>query len=209
LASRSSFPKPVITMDEGGVIRSASDSVEQVFGWTPTEMFGRNVKILIAEPRRSFLDRFLDRQRNADTAKSLTRIRRFDAVRKGGSLFQIDIGADSADERVRLHELIMEQTLAFATALLRLQVEYLESLSAGLHALTLDPDGTADADGGAGPITPSWLGPHASVKPTNRATRRRAPIGTISRTMTGNDLGGRSRVQAVVQGGAGMRLPNG
>lgn len=230
VASRQPFLNPIITMDEEGVIRSASDSVEQVFGWTPMELFGRNVKILIPEPRRSSLDKYLDRYRNADTAKSLTRTRRFDAVRKDGSLFQIelsmsraelpihsapffigivrdvsreiDIAADSVDERVRLHKLIMEQTRALATAHLRLQladrmaalgtlaaglghdlnnvllpararldamekahsmsaarphmkavrvqVEYLQSLSNGLHALTLDPDGTADAGDGAG-----------------------------------------------------------
>lgn len=230
VAGRSSFLNPIITMDEGGVIRSASDSVEQVFGWTPTELFGRNVKILIPEPRRSSLDKYLDRYRNADSAKSLTRTRRFDAVRKDGSLFQIelsmsraelpihsapffigivrdvsheiDVGTDSASERVRLHELIMEQTRALATAHLRLQladrmaalgtlaaglghdlnnvllpararldamerahsmaaarphmkavrlqVEYLQSLSDGLHALTLDPDGTTDVDDGSG-----------------------------------------------------------
>jgi PAS domain S-box-containing protein len=226
-------------MDESGVIRSASDSVEQVFGWTPTELFGRNVKILIPEPRRSLLDRYLDRYRNSDSTKSLTRTRRFDAVRKDGSRIQIelsmsraelpihsapffigivrdvsreiDTGPDSVTERSRLHGLIMEQTRALATAhlrlqladrmaalgtlaaglghdlnnvllpvrarldameharsmtaarthmkALRLQVSYLQNLSDGLHALTLDPDGHADSDDGAGATQLSewWL----------------------------------------------------
>lgn len=47
---RTSILDPIITMDASGVIQSASDSVEHVFGWTPTELFGRNVKELIPEP---------------------------------------------------------------------------------------------------------------------------------------------------------------
>src|ERR1043165_3814280 len=75
---------PIITMNAGGIIQSASDSVEEVFGWTPTELFGRNVKLLIPEPRRSALDRYLDRYRHADGTKTLKRMRSFEAVRKDG-----------------------------------------------------------------------------------------------------------------------------
>lgn len=230
MPSRQAYLNPIITMDESGVIRSASDSVEQVFGWTPTELLGRNVKVLIPEPRRSSLDRYLDRYRRADTSKAMTRTREFSAVRKDGSRIQIelsmsraelplhsapffigivrdvssviDVGAESTEERSRLHGLILDQTRALATAHLRLhladrmaalgtlaaglghdlnnallpvrarldviershslavarthvkavreQVAYLQSLSDGLHALTLDLDGHADTDGGAG-----------------------------------------------------------
>lgn len=137
-------------MNAGGFIQSASDSVEQVFGWTPTELFGLNMKVLIPEPRRSALDRYLDRYRNADSTKSLQRTRRFDAIRKDGTVIQIelsvsradlpvhgmpyfigiirdvsqqiDIGTPTADEHTRLHNLIAEQTRALATAHLRLQL---------------------------------------------------------------------------------------
>lgn len=141
---------PIITMNGGGIIQSASDSIEQVFGWTPMELFGRNVKVLIPEPRRSALDRYLDRYRHADNTKSLERTRRFDAVRKDGRLIQIDLSMSRADlpqqgapyfigiirdvshqidvtpdsvgERSRLQRLLIEQTRALATANLRLQL---------------------------------------------------------------------------------------
>ncbi len=141
---------PIITMDSGGIIQSASDSIEHVFGWTPTELFGRNVKMLIPEPRRSALDRYLDRYRNADRAPTLERARRFEAVRKDGKFINIelamsradlpmntapyfigiirdvsasiDIGPDTESERARLQHLITEQTRALATANLRLQL---------------------------------------------------------------------------------------
>jgi PAS domain S-box-containing protein len=136
-------------MNAGGIIQSASDSVEQVFGWTPTELFGRNVKVLIPEPRRSALDRYLDRYRHADQANTLKRMRRFEAQRKDGTVFQIELSMSRADlpahaapffigivhdvsreidvgstpdERSRLQHLITEQTRALATANLRLHL---------------------------------------------------------------------------------------
>lgn len=139
---------PIITMNATGVIQSASDSVEQVFGWTPSELFGRNMKSLIPEPRRSALDRYLDRYRRSDRSKSLERSRRFEAVRKDGSVFEIELSISRADlpshnapyfigivrdvsqqievvggdldERTRLQELLTAQTRALATANLRL-----------------------------------------------------------------------------------------
>jgi len=65
-AVRNGTLHPIITMNSEGVIQSASDSIEHVFGWTATELYGRNVKLLIPEPKRSVLDRYLDRYRNAD-----------------------------------------------------------------------------------------------------------------------------------------------
>ena len=141
---------PIITMNAAGIIQSASDSVEKVFGWTPTELFGRNVKVLIPEPRRSDLDRYLDRYRHADKSKTLQRTRRFDAVRKNGKAIEIelsvsradlpvngtpyfigiirdvsnhiDVGPSTIESRSQLQHLIMEQTRALATANLRLHL---------------------------------------------------------------------------------------
>ena len=141
---------PIITMNAAGIIQSASDSVTELFGWTPTELFGRNVKILIPEPRRSVLDRYLDRYRHATRSAALKRMRHFDAVRKDGRVIQIelsmsradlpahaspffigvvrdvsreiDVGAESPAERTRLQRLLTEQTRALATANLRLHL---------------------------------------------------------------------------------------
>lgn len=149
-AKRSATVSPIITMNGGGIIQSASDSVERVFGWTPTELFGQNVKVLIPEPKRSALDRYLDRYRHADRTSTLTRTRRFDAVRKDGTGIQIelsmsradlppniapffigiirdvsreiDVGENVGDDRERLQHLVTEQTRALATANLRLHL---------------------------------------------------------------------------------------
>jgi PAS domain S-box-containing protein len=135
-------------MNSSGVIQSASDSVEQVFGWSPTELYGRNLRELVPEPRRSDLDRYLDRYRKPGLAKSLQQSHRFDALRKDGTAIQIELSLSRADlptlassyfvgivrdvsrtidtdsdpviERTLLQHLVTEQTRALATAHLRL-----------------------------------------------------------------------------------------
>ncbi len=139
---------PIITMNSGGIIQSASESIQQVFGWTPEELLGQNVKVLIPEPPRSALDRYLDRYRNSNLASTSHRTSMFDAVRKDGRAIQIelsmsradlpsqappyfigiirdvskaiDVGADIASVRAKLQHLVTEQTRALATANLRL-----------------------------------------------------------------------------------------
>ncbi len=141
---------PIITMNSGGLIESASESVEQMFGWTPAELYGQNVKVLIPEPKRSSLDRYLDRYRKSSNANSLSRSRVFDGVRKDGKLIQIELSMSRADlpanapayfigiirnvgreiqvesengeERTRMDRLITEQTRALASANLRLHL---------------------------------------------------------------------------------------
>ncbi len=141
---------PILTMNSGGVIQSASESVEQVFGWTPGELLGRNIKELVPEPRRSALDRYLDRYRRAEGPNSPADTRRIDALRKDGTSMQVELSmsradlpphsapyfigiirdlsshcdatADSAGLRSKLQMLITEQTRALATANLRLHL---------------------------------------------------------------------------------------
>ncbi len=135
-------------MNSSGVIQSASDSVEQVFGWSPTELYGRNLKELVPEPRRTDLDRYLDRYRKPGLSKSLQQSHRFDALRKDGTAIQIELSLSRADlpsltssyfvgivrdvsrtidtnsdpqiQRTLLQDLVTEQTRALATAHLRL-----------------------------------------------------------------------------------------
>jgi PAS domain S-box-containing protein len=140
----------ILTMDETGRIHSVSDDIEGLLGWTPAELCGRNVKTLIPEPKRSALDRYLDRYRDPGKAEVLERSRRFDAVRKDGKIVpielsvsravfpghvgpyfigllrdksgQIDVESDSPAVRTKLQRFVTEQTRALAASHLRLQL---------------------------------------------------------------------------------------
>lgn len=140
----------IITMDMSGTIQSASDDVEALLGWSASELCGRSVTTLIPEPKRSALDRFLDRYRNPGRAVVSERARRFDALSKSGKVVpielsvsradlpgqaepyfvgllrdvsrQIDVSAESPERRTRLQQFIAEQTRLLAAAQLRLQL---------------------------------------------------------------------------------------
>jgi PAS domain S-box-containing protein len=88
---------PIITIDSAGVIQSASDSVERVFGWTPIELVGMNVSILMPEPHHSAHDAYLAKYHETGRSEHLNRARRFEAVHKDGTLFPIEVSVSRVD----------------------------------------------------------------------------------------------------------------
>ena len=46
----SSALDPIVVIDAAGIIRAASESVRRVFLWTPEELVGRNIAVLMPEP---------------------------------------------------------------------------------------------------------------------------------------------------------------
>lgn len=88
---------PIVTIDSTGDIQSASDSVQRVFGWTPAELIGRNVSILMPEPHHSAHDGYLAKYHETGRTEHLNRARRFEAVRKDGSLFPLEVSVSRVD----------------------------------------------------------------------------------------------------------------
>jgi len=90
---------PIITINDRGIIQSASDSVLRVLGWKPAELVGRNVSILMPEPHHSEHDGYLARYRETGQTSILNRARRFDAVRKDGTVCPIELSISRAEVR--------------------------------------------------------------------------------------------------------------
>lgn len=88
---------PVVTIDSFGTIRSASNSIEKVFGWTPGELVGRNVHVLMPEPHHSGHDQYLANYRKTLKTNILGRTREFEAVRRDGTRFPIELSVSRAD----------------------------------------------------------------------------------------------------------------
>ena len=88
---------PVVTIDSFGTIRSASNSIERVFGWKPHELVGRNVNVLMPEPHRSGHDQYLANYRKTLKTNILGRTRVFEAVRRDGTRFPIELSVSRAD----------------------------------------------------------------------------------------------------------------
>ncbi|HMN41267.1 MAG TPA: PAS domain S-box protein [Phycisphaerales bacterium] len=88
---------PIITIDSVGVIQSASDSVQRVFGRTPAELIGRNVNILMPEPHHSAHDEYLAQYHQTGRTEHLNRVRSFECVRKDGTLFPAEVSVSRVD----------------------------------------------------------------------------------------------------------------
>ena len=88
---------PVVTIDAYGIVQEASHSVERVFGWSPGELVGRNVTVLMPNPYRSAHDDYLANYRDTGVTNIIGRPREFEAVRKDGTSLPIEISVWRVD----------------------------------------------------------------------------------------------------------------
>lgn len=141
---------PVITVDSSGIIQSASDAVERVFGWTAEELIGRDFATLVADPGAAPRDGSPSGHGLLGPASAIEQARRIDARRKDGGVVAVelstsrahvlsrktplfvvimrDLGDESpaaharALDRQHLLRMIAEQTAAIDSAHLRLRM---------------------------------------------------------------------------------------
>ena len=81
----------VISVDGDGVIQDFNASAERIFGWRRSEIIGRNVAVLVADPQQSAQDGLLYhlRQRNSAEARQAHAGAELYGLRKDGSLVPI------------------------------------------------------------------------------------------------------------------------
>jgi PAS domain S-box-containing protein len=81
----------IITIDEIGTIRSANRSVEGMFGYTPEELIGKNVRMLMPSPYQESHDSYLRSYQETGVRKIIGIGRQAEGLRKDGSVFPIDL----------------------------------------------------------------------------------------------------------------------
>ena len=88
---------PVITIDAHGIVQAASDSVQRVFGWSPQELGGLNISVLMPEPHRGAHDGYLARYRSTGVTNILGRPREFEAVHRDGRTIPVEISVNRVE----------------------------------------------------------------------------------------------------------------
>ncbi|HCS55686.1 MAG TPA: diguanylate cyclase [Planctomycetaceae bacterium] len=78
---------PMITINCRGIVQTASNSVETVFGWKPDELIGQNIKVLMPEPYRSNHDGYLARYQQTGKSELLGQPRELHAMHRDGTVF--------------------------------------------------------------------------------------------------------------------------
>ena len=81
----------IITIDEHGIVENANPAVERLFGYSPAELIGRNVSMLMPSPHREQHDEYLARYLRTGEGRVIGIGRELEALRRDGSTFPIEL----------------------------------------------------------------------------------------------------------------------
>ena len=85
------IPDAMIVIDEAGTMRDFSQAAERLFGWTPEEVAGKNVSMLMPEPYRTAHDGYLQRYYRTGERRIIGIGRVVVGERKDGSTFPMEL----------------------------------------------------------------------------------------------------------------------
>ena len=88
----------IITIDYQGIIQSANTGTEQMFGYSASELIGRNVSVLMGSPYREAHDGYLQRYRQTGEKHVIGVTRQVEARRKDGTIFPAELSVSEIPE---------------------------------------------------------------------------------------------------------------
>lgn len=84
----------LISIDERGLIQSFNPAAERLFGYTATEVAGRNISMLMPEPDASAHDGYMQAYQETGAARIIGRTREAEGKRRDGSTFPMDLAVN-------------------------------------------------------------------------------------------------------------------
>ena len=84
-------PDGVVVIDRDGLMTSFSPAAQRMFGWTPDEVLGRNVSMLMPEPHAAAHDGYIQRYHSTGEKRIIGAGRVVVGQRKDGSTFPMEL----------------------------------------------------------------------------------------------------------------------
>jgi PAS domain S-box-containing protein len=81
----------IITIDRNGTVQTLNRAAARLFGYSPDEVIGRNVKMLMPEPYRRQHDMYIENYLETGQAKVIGIGRELSGLRKDGSTFPMEL----------------------------------------------------------------------------------------------------------------------
>ena len=81
----------ILTIDHMGTITHSNPACEHIFGYSPDEMLGKNVKMLMPDPYHSEHDGYLNNYHSTGIKKIIGIGREVEGLRKNGEVFALDL----------------------------------------------------------------------------------------------------------------------
>ena len=86
----------LIIIDKQGLIRDYNSAAESIFGYSPDEVLGRNVSMLMPDPDSSQHDAYINRYLDIGKTKIIGVGREVNGMRKDGSVFPMELALSEA-----------------------------------------------------------------------------------------------------------------
>ena len=91
------MPDAIFVVNEEGQIETINDKSSAMFGYDENELLGKNINVLIPSTHRERYQKFLKNTLNVKNAHLFGHSGEFEAVRKNGSVFPIEVSVGEAD----------------------------------------------------------------------------------------------------------------
>jgi PAS domain S-box-containing protein len=87
-------PDGIMTIDEYGIIEMMNPRLSEIFGYSETDLLGKNIMMLMPEPYKSRHDEYLRQYRQTGEKHIIGTIREAEGQRKDGSVFPLEIAVN-------------------------------------------------------------------------------------------------------------------